>query len=125
MHRILNVLKEDRNVVIGKVSKPSEELRLSPSALSGLLNPFLLDANPSLCKLGEIRPRDLFRQCANMCRHPQHEFVCAAVGKPANRVSGLPTDGGAVSWHLAHQRCSSIGLLLCVCACFRYAGPYP
>nr|CUU98318.1 hypothetical transcript [Hymenolepis microstoma] len=37
------------------------------------------------------------RQCANVCRHPQHELVCASVGDPAIRASGLPTDGGAVA----------------------------
>lgn len=43
---------------------------------------------------------------------PQLEFVCVAVGNPAICVNGLSTDGGAVVWCLAHQRCGSTGLLL-------------
>lgn len=61
---------------------------------------------------------------APVCTHPQLGFVCFAVGNPANCVNGLSTDGGAVAWYLAHQRCGSTGLLLCfpelfvrVCVC--------
>nr|CDS32773.1 hypothetical protein HmN_000460700 [Hymenolepis microstoma] len=53
------------------------------------------------------------------------KFVCAAVGNPGIRVSGLSTDGGAVAWFLAHRQCGSTGLLLCACSCFRYPDPYP
>ena len=43
---------------------------------------------------------------------PQLGFVCVAAGNPAICVNGLSTDGGAVAWCLAHQRCGSPGLLL-------------
>ncbi|VDO12523.1 unnamed protein product [Rodentolepis nana] len=42
-----NDRKQNKNVVIEKASKTSEELRFSPSALSDLLNAFLLDATVS------------------------------------------------------------------------------
>lgn len=54
---------------------------------------------------------------APVCTHPQLGFVCFAAGNPANCVNGLSTDGGAVAWYLAHQRCGSTGLLLCVYVC--------
>nr|CDS25721.1 hypothetical transcript [Hymenolepis microstoma]CDS25722.1 hypothetical protein HmN_000616000 [Hymenolepis microstoma] len=56
------------------------------------------------------------RHCANVCKHPHHEFVCAGVGNEAIRVTDLPTGGGAVAWYLHHQRCDSTGLLFCAYA---------
>lgn len=85
-------------------------------ALTALSQAVASTASVSLARLLTIYPSHWVVGSAPVCTHPQLRFVCfAAVGNPANCVNGLSTDGGAVAWYLAHQRCGSTGLLLCVC----------